>query len=67
MRSLPFYLRRYVYWNMTDYVNVHFRCSKLLIGRLKRVQRKRGCTLSDVIRSACVTYVNDLQEKEKTL
>ena len=52
---------------MTDFVNVHFRCSKLLIGRLKRVQRKRGCTLSDVIRNACITYVNDLQEKEKTL
>ena len=52
---------------LTCYEVIRFRCSKLMKNRLKRIKRKRGCTLSDVVRSACLKYVNDFEEKEKCL
>lgn len=50
---------------MTDYKEVRCKVSKLLYSRLKRCARKRGCSMSEIVRKGTIKFINEYEDAEK--
>lgn len=52
---------------LSGYKEIRVKVSKLLYSRLNSCARRRGSTMSDIVRNATILFINEYDKNNKSL